>query len=187
MCVLLCIDKWGEFPSAEDWDNEEYTGSLADTKVFTPSSHGQTIPGPLNDTTNGSGPPNSNHIQSASNSSSADILKMSANQEAGVTMSSVVQGLVQGSGAINGGGGGGNVQAGQTLDLNLLLSKQNVTGGSSSHSHSNNPGVDLLATLQSSYSNSNQMSGVSTMPPRNKVQRPRGPPSKVNIYSFILD
>lgn len=24
--------------SAEDWDNEEYTGSLADTKVFTPST-----------------------------------------------------------------------------------------------------------------------------------------------------
>ncbi len=27
-----------EFPSPEDWDNEEYTGSLADTKVFTPST-----------------------------------------------------------------------------------------------------------------------------------------------------
>lgn len=26
------VDTWG------DWDNEEYTGSLADTKVFTPSS-----------------------------------------------------------------------------------------------------------------------------------------------------
>lgn len=24
--------------SAEDWENEEYTGSLADTKVFTPST-----------------------------------------------------------------------------------------------------------------------------------------------------
>ena len=29
---------WGDdFPAADDWDNEEYTGSLADTKVFTPS------------------------------------------------------------------------------------------------------------------------------------------------------
>lgn len=25
--------------STEDWDNEEYTGSLADTKVFTPSAN----------------------------------------------------------------------------------------------------------------------------------------------------
>lgn len=25
--------------STEDWDNEEYTGSLADTKVFTPSTN----------------------------------------------------------------------------------------------------------------------------------------------------
>ena len=29
---------WGDdFPTAEDWDNDEYTGSLSDTKVFTPS------------------------------------------------------------------------------------------------------------------------------------------------------
>ncbi|XP_046996381.1 protein lingerer isoform X3 [Schistocerca americana] len=33
----LKMEKWGEFPSPEDWDNEEYTGSLADSKVFTPS------------------------------------------------------------------------------------------------------------------------------------------------------
>lgn len=33
------VDNWSDFPSPEDWDNEEYTGSLADTKVFTPSSN----------------------------------------------------------------------------------------------------------------------------------------------------
>jgi len=34
----LKVEKWGDdFPSPEDWDNEEYTGSLADSKVFTPS------------------------------------------------------------------------------------------------------------------------------------------------------
>ncbi|XP_077288803.1 protein lingerer-like isoform X3 [Arctopsyche grandis] len=33
------MDGWGDaFPSPEDWDNEEWSGSLADTKVFTPSS-----------------------------------------------------------------------------------------------------------------------------------------------------
>lgn len=32
---------WGDdFPQADDWDNEEYTGSLADTKVFTASGGG---------------------------------------------------------------------------------------------------------------------------------------------------
>lgn len=42
-CIILiyikCFDleNWDTFPSPEDWDNEEYTGSLADTKVFTPS------------------------------------------------------------------------------------------------------------------------------------------------------
>ncbi|XP_050427101.1 protein lingerer isoform X3 [Adelges cooleyi] len=37
-------ENWGDtFPSPEDWDNEEYTGSLADTKVFTPSSGTETV------------------------------------------------------------------------------------------------------------------------------------------------
>ncbi|XP_014219621.1 protein lingerer-like, partial [Copidosoma floridanum] len=32
------IDSWNSVDAAEEWDNEEYTGSLADTKVFTPST-----------------------------------------------------------------------------------------------------------------------------------------------------
>jgi len=35
--ILFLLENWDTFPSPEDWDNEEYTGSLADTKVFTPS------------------------------------------------------------------------------------------------------------------------------------------------------
>lgn len=38
-------ENWGDFPSPEDWDNEEYTGSLADTKVFTPSANVSSQPG----------------------------------------------------------------------------------------------------------------------------------------------
>lgn len=50
---------WGDdFPQADDWDNEEYTGSLADTKVFTssqqqggkqktPAPQGQQQPAPV--------------------------------------------------------------------------------------------------------------------------------------------
>ncbi|KAI5745487.1 hypothetical protein M8J76_011458 [Diaphorina citri] len=38
------METWGEFPSPEDWDNEEYTGSLADSKVFTPSSANDALP-----------------------------------------------------------------------------------------------------------------------------------------------
>jgi len=34
---IYLLGNWDTFPSPEDWDNEEYTGSLADTKVFTPS------------------------------------------------------------------------------------------------------------------------------------------------------
>ena len=35
---VFFVGNWGDdFPTAEDWDNDEYTGSLSDTKVFTPS------------------------------------------------------------------------------------------------------------------------------------------------------
>ncbi|KAK0077488.1 hypothetical protein PV325_003914 [Microctonus aethiopoides] len=34
----IASDPWNNLEPAEDWDNEEYTGSLADTKVFTPST-----------------------------------------------------------------------------------------------------------------------------------------------------
>lgn len=37
------VENWDTFPSPEDWDNEEYTGSLADTKVFTPSGGTESI------------------------------------------------------------------------------------------------------------------------------------------------
>lgn len=39
----MFIENWDTFPSPEDWDNEEYTGSLADTKVFTPSGGAETV------------------------------------------------------------------------------------------------------------------------------------------------
>lgn len=48
--ALTNVDSWGvDFPSAEDWDNEEYIGSLVETKVFTPSqsaSANPSIPAP---------------------------------------------------------------------------------------------------------------------------------------------
>lgn len=35
----MYVGNWADgFPTAEDWDNEDWTGSLAETKVFTPST-----------------------------------------------------------------------------------------------------------------------------------------------------
>jgi len=46
---------WGDdFPAAEDWDNDEYTGSLADSKVFTPS--GSSSAKAVGEPVNGSAP-----------------------------------------------------------------------------------------------------------------------------------
>lgn len=45
---------WGDdFPAAEDWDNDEYTGSLSDTKVFTPSGAAGTKPSAIGEPVNG--------------------------------------------------------------------------------------------------------------------------------------
>lgn len=33
------IEAWNNLEASEDWDNEEYTGSLTETKVFTPSAN----------------------------------------------------------------------------------------------------------------------------------------------------
>mgnify|MGYP006952282161 CR=1 FL=1 len=49
------LENWGDDFTPEDWDNEEYTGSLADSKVFTPSGGIETsvvAPEPLQDSSN---------------------------------------------------------------------------------------------------------------------------------------
>ncbi|EEB12834.1 lingerer, putative [Pediculus humanus corporis] len=51
----LKMENWGDDFTPEDWDNEEYTGSLADSKVFTPSGGIETsvvAPEPLQDSSN---------------------------------------------------------------------------------------------------------------------------------------
>ena len=46
-----------EFSAAEDWDNDEYTGSLSDTKVFTPSgSSAKAVGEPVNGSVGHSAP-----------------------------------------------------------------------------------------------------------------------------------
>lgn len=35
--IFLAEETWDDFPGTDEWSTEEYTGSLADTKVFTPS------------------------------------------------------------------------------------------------------------------------------------------------------
>lgn len=43
----MLTEAWNNLDPAEDWDNEEYTGSLADTKVFTPSTSVAEAPQPI--------------------------------------------------------------------------------------------------------------------------------------------
>lgn len=38
LCACFPEESYDDFPGADEWSTEEYTGSLADTKVFTPSS-----------------------------------------------------------------------------------------------------------------------------------------------------
>ena len=51
------VESWNnDFPQADDWDNEEYIGSLAETKVFTPSqsTSAPVAPAPVEPLPNGS-------------------------------------------------------------------------------------------------------------------------------------
>ena len=40
MTLVSLVPTISDFPAADDWDNEEYTGSLRETKVFTASGSG---------------------------------------------------------------------------------------------------------------------------------------------------
>lgn len=67
-------ETWGDsFPAPEDWDNEEYTGSLADSKVFTPSALETSVvaPEPLEETSN-------QDLLSMATSTGQDFLQSSA-------------------------------------------------------------------------------------------------------------
>ncbi|CAG7662447.1 unnamed protein product [Allacma fusca] len=167
----LKVDKWDEFPSAEDWDNEEYTGSLQETKVFTPSTQTQITP-PLGDTTNGVGP---NHLGSSASPAVVGDVKISSVGSG----DALGDGVAVVTGLNNVAAVPPSVVPGQSIDLSLLLQQKPQN---SSNSTVSNAGANLLATLQSSYSNANQVPIGNTnqaLPPRLKVQRPRGPTTKI--------
>jgi hypothetical protein len=92
--------------------------------------------------------------------------------------------------------GGGNITgsansvvAGQSIDLSLLLQKPGSGGGAPP---TVNPGANLLASIQSSYSSAAAqqipvgIGNQQALPPRtaNKAPARRGPPSKVRASSF---
>ena len=63
-----------EFSAAEDWDNDEYTGSLSDTKVFTPSgSSAKAVGEPVNGSA-GHAAPGGNYHSNHCNPSFAENL-----------------------------------------------------------------------------------------------------------------
>ena len=74
---------WGDdFPAAEDWDNDEYTGSLSDTKVFTASgvqpsqaAGGQPVncPSPVAAPAQPAAPANNSFTQNSSYSQPIDL------------------------------------------------------------------------------------------------------------------
>lgn len=146
--------------------------------MFTPSGQPQ-------GTASSEAPANSIHGGNSASSGVGEVTKISSgNQEpvngtTPVGLNNVVAGL----------GGTSTVSssvAGQSLDLNMLLSKsQNSNNASTVGS---NAGADLLASLQSSYSNSHPVDNSSQgLPQRQKVQRPRGPTSKVCFYAISFD
>ena len=119
---------WGDdFPQADDWDNEEYTGSLADTKVFT-ASQGPSAGGP-----GGGGPkqktppsqqPQSQPLQQPPSAAAHQQPPVGANSQRGG--SSFAASLTNGP---------STATYSQSIDLSTLLQKpttQSSVGGSTS-------------------------------------------------------
>uniref|UniRef100_T1JFU6 UBA domain-containing protein n=1 Tax=Strigamia maritima TaxID=126957 RepID=T1JFU6_STRMM len=51
--TTMSVGNWGDtFPPTEDWDNDDWTGNLSETTVFTPSASAATNVAPLQDATN---------------------------------------------------------------------------------------------------------------------------------------
>ena len=129
---------WGDdFPAAEDWDNDEYTGSLADSKVFTPS--GSSSAKAVGEPVNGSSAPGGGHPaaggQPANNSLSysqpidlSSLLKTGGLREYNAAASQDLKSAI----GIGGGGPGGGAQ--KPGDQNY------GAGGSSLSSYSSAPG-----------------------------------------------
>ena len=169
--TLTKVEPWGvDFPSAEDWDNEEYIGSLVETKVFTPSQSASApapVTGEPTPLINGSSASGSGNVESASQ----------------VLYSTVSV----------------NNSAQQVIDLNALLQNTTVVSASSNaasaqqYLHYTQQATDALKAAMG-VGTSTTPSGSVTVPSviqqqAQKTSRPQRakipPPSKVPLESYF--
>ena len=155
--TLPKVESWGvDFPSAEDWDNEEYIGSLVETKVFTPSQAVTAVTPVPQETApliNGSSAPNGSASEAAAAAPSQVLYSttVSANTSA---------------------------QQQQVIDLNALLQNTAVSLASSvsaqqQYLHYSQQATDALKAVMGVTSSSNAVKA--SRPQRAKIP----PPSKV--------
>ena len=164
------VESWGvDFPSAEDWDNEEYIGSLVETKVFTPSqaTPAQATPALANVPESS---PLTNGSPQIGNSSEQQQQQLQQQQQA--PSSQVHYSAV-------------NNSTQQGIDLNALLQKTAVSGnavGQQQYLQYSQATDALKAAMGVVSSSSTSLHPKSNKPMRSKIP----PPSKVfPSYSSI--
>ena len=96
---------WGDdFPAAEDWDNDEYTGSLSDTKVFTPSgTTAKAVGEPVNGQGQGQAAPANNSLSYSQPIDLSSLLKTGGLRDYNTAASQDLKSAI-GIGAAPGGG-----------------------------------------------------------------------------------
>merc|ERR1719411_333345 len=121
---------WGDdFPAADDWDNEEYTGSLADSKVFTPSSASAKAVGePVNGSAApsqaapGAGQPANNSLSYSQPIDLSSLLKTGGLREYPAAASQDLKSAI----GIGGGKSGGDYSGGPSLSYSSGSSPYNT-------------------------------------------------------------
>ncbi|GAB6019912.1 hypothetical protein CHUAL_001444 [Chamberlinius hualienensis] len=188
----LRVGNWSDgFPAAEEWDNEDWTGSLAETKVFTPSatitntdfqssSNKHQPSGPLEVSSLGLGLDVSNVTQSTAPLETVkydqNIKPMSYSQASDVVSSTSSQPLGFNLGVA------GTASENSAYSISSITSSQSVSG---TNVHEGTLGSSPLSITSmavaggSSRSSSLTMSSANhpshmVIPSRSKSQRPRG-------------
>jgi len=164
------VESWGvDFPSAEDWDNEEYIGSLVETKVFTPSqaTPAQATPALANVPESS---PLTNGSPQIGNSSEQQQQQLQQQQQA--PSSQVHYSAV-------------NNSTQQGIDLNALLQKTAVSGnavGQQQYLQYSQATDALKAAMGVVSSSSTSLHPKSNKPMRSKIP----PPSKIPLSAVEM-
>jgi len=174
---------WGDdFPAAEDWDNDEYTGSLSDTKVFTPSgTSAKAVGEPVNGPAPGPAPAANNSMSYSQPIDLSSLLKTGGLREYNAAASQDLKTAI-GIGGTSGPKSGDNLAApgagysGTSLSYSSGSNSSPYTSQHQSNFNSATPGSAFSPIKPAPVSNGSSDRGKAALP-RARIPAPSRIPS----------